>query len=408
MKSFIFPKEVKKFFNIFLKVGDEIMLVGGCIRDYLLNKKINDFDFATKYKPDEIKNILEKNNISYFSTGEKFGTITAVINNRKFEITSLRNDIKTDGRRATVEFTRNYFEDAKRRDFTFNALYMDNFGKIYDFFNGLGDLKNKKIRFIGNAEERITEDNLRIFRFFRFYNSCAEYFEYSDLEACEKCKNLIGNLSKERITEEFLKILNINYCIKSLKIMKKIGILQEITGIKNLDTNLDNLEIFYSINAFINYKYNNLFILALILSKNKVKFDFALSNKEKKYINNIINTDFIINFNDNLYDNFCFEIKKLLFLFKNKSTVEDIIILNFCNKYKDIESFNNLKMCLEILKQTDIPELDIRAKDLVLYNFNNRKEFNKIIEKSRQLYINSRFKLSKKETLRILKNEGYN
>ena len=115
------------------------------------------------------------NNIKYFTTGKQFGTITAIINNQHFEITTLRKDIKTDGRHAIVEFTKDYIEDAKRRDFTFNALYMDYEGKIYDYFNGISDLQNGIINFIGNSQDRITEDNFNKKKGIRYIPTYASF-----------------------------------------------------------------------------------------------------------------------------------------------------------------------------------------------------------------------------------------
>ena len=279
----IFTNELKYLFNILIKNGDEARLVGGCVRNFLLNKTINDYDIATQYLPEEVENILKKNNIKYFTIGKQFGTITAIINNQHFEITTLRKDIKTDGRHAIVEFTKDYIEDAKRRDFTFNALYMDYEGKIYDYFNGTADLKNGIINFIGNSQDRITEDNLRILRFFRFYTYYCFEMNYFDLQNCIKYKDKIKTLSKERISEEFYKILQSPYSIKVLSIMQNYGILQEILNI-NKKLNFDNLQIFYSINKFINFEYSYLFILCLILSKNQFDFNLLLTNKNKKYI----------------------------------------------------------------------------------------------------------------------------
>ena len=171
LPSDIFTNELKYLFEILLKTGDELRLVGGCIRNYFLGKKINDYDLATQHEPDQLIDILKKNSVSYLDLNRKFGTITAIINGKKFEITSLRRDIASDGRHAVVKFTRDYLEDAKRRDFTFNALYSDANGVIYDYFDGISDLKKGLIRFIGDPEQRILEDHLRILRLCAVFHS---------------------------------------------------------------------------------------------------------------------------------------------------------------------------------------------------------------------------------------------
>ena len=199
-----FPSEVKKIFSIF---GDEIRLVGGSVRDLLLKKKVSDFDFATTYLPQEIEKILKKNKIKSVPTGKKFGTITAVINGKNFEITTLRKDNETDGRRCKPQFVDDFKLDAARRDFTINGLYSDAEGKIHDYFDGISDLKKGKVRFIGDAKKRIEEDFLRILRFFRFSCEYGKSLDQKGLAACISLKKNLKKLSRERIRQEFLKLI---------------------------------------------------------------------------------------------------------------------------------------------------------------------------------------------------------
>ena len=163
--------EVKKVFDAIsnFSTDSEIRYVGGCIRKILNNEKVDDIDLSTNIRPEETILALKKNQINFFETGIKHGTITAIINQRKFEITSLRKDINTDGRHAEVEFSKNWKEDALRRDFTFNSIYADLDGNLFDPFNGVDDLKNGNIKFIGDANLRIKEDYLRILRYIRFF-----------------------------------------------------------------------------------------------------------------------------------------------------------------------------------------------------------------------------------------------
>ena len=132
-----------KIFNT--DTPDNLRIVGGAVRNFLLNKKINDFDLSTTFLPQETQKILDDNNIKNIPTGINFGTVTAIINNKTYEITSTRKDIKTDGRHAVVEYTKDFKIDAERRDFTFNALYLDFKGNIYDYFEGIKDLKPYKL-----------------------------------------------------------------------------------------------------------------------------------------------------------------------------------------------------------------------------------------------------------------------
>ena len=159
-------KDFCSYIWIFWK--SEVRYVGGCIRKILNNEEIDDIDLATNLKPDETINALKNNQINFYETGKEHGTITANINGKDFEITSLRRDVSTDGRHANVEFSESWYEDASRRDFTINSIYSDLNGNLYDPFNGKEDLEKKIIKFIGNAEKRIKEDYLRILRYIRF------------------------------------------------------------------------------------------------------------------------------------------------------------------------------------------------------------------------------------------------
>ena len=198
------PPEVLKIFAIF---GENIRLVGGSVRDLILAKKVHDFDFACKFLPKKIEKILNENNIKSVPTGLKYGTITAVINHQNFQITTLRKDENQKGRYCEVNFVEDFYEDAKRRDFTINALYLDSLGEIHDYFNGIADLKNHNVRFILDPKTRIQEDYLRILRFFRFSCDYAQNLDKEGLEACLQFKNSLEILSKERVREEFLKII---------------------------------------------------------------------------------------------------------------------------------------------------------------------------------------------------------
>ena len=155
---------VEQIFNAIENYSEkgEIRYVGGCVRKILQKQKVNDIDLATNLIPEEVIEVLKKNKIKYYETGLKHGTVTALINNYKFEITSLRKDVKTDGRHADVVFTNNWKEDASRRDFSINSIYSDLRGNLFDPFNGKKDLENGIVNFIGNPEKRIREDYLRI------------------------------------------------------------------------------------------------------------------------------------------------------------------------------------------------------------------------------------------------------
>lgn len=216
--------------------GGQVRLVGGAVRDALLGNSSSDIDIATDLIPDQVTLILKKHNIKVIPTGIKFGTVTAFFKGESFEITTLRKDISTDGRHAHVEFTNDFYIDAERRDFTINALsYCPFEHKVYDYFTGLEDLKNRKVVFIGKAEDRIEEDYLRILRFFRFSSRFAASVDEVGLRACESLKSGLRNLSGERIKAEMDRLLDNEKSPEILQIMFDKKILGEVLPIQQFD-----------------------------------------------------------------------------------------------------------------------------------------------------------------------------
>ena len=220
--------------------------VGGAVRDELLDIPVNDVDFATRLRPDEVVARLEAARIKAVPTGIAHGTITAVADGQPAEITTLRADVSTDGRRATVEFSDDWAADAARRDFTINALYADPAtGEIFDYFGGLDDLAARRVRFIGDPLQRIAEDHLRILRFFRFHAR----FGRSDpdpaaLDACTARANDLMALSRERIADETIKTLGLPDPVATVALMVERGIfapvLPEITDAARLAALIEN------------------------------------------------------------------------------------------------------------------------------------------------------------------------
>ena len=189
--------------------GGEARAVGGCVRDYLLGMKGSDVDVACSLPPDSVMHIAESKGWKAIPTGLAHGTVTLVLPERTVEVTTLRRDVKTDGRRAEVVYTDNFEEDAARRDFTMNALYMDFRGVVSDFFGGEEDLRARRVRFIGNAGDRIREDGLRILRFFRFLATHGQPpADEIALRACASQHKMLDKLSGERIQQEMKKLLS--------------------------------------------------------------------------------------------------------------------------------------------------------------------------------------------------------
>lgn len=207
-QDWIGAPETKALVAAFAAAGAALRFVGGCVRDSLAHRPVTDIDIATPERPERVMEILARAAIRTIPTGLGHGTVTAFIGARKFEITSLRADVETDGRHATVRFIDDWIEDAKRRDFTINALSCSPEGDVYDPFGGIEDLGHGRIVFVGRARDRIDEDVLRLLRYFRFYATYGR--PPPDIEALNACRELaprLADLSGERVREELFRIL---------------------------------------------------------------------------------------------------------------------------------------------------------------------------------------------------------
>lgn len=204
-------------------------LVGGCVRNSLLGLQVDDIDIATPLTPDAVAKAVSARGMKAIDTGAEHGTLTVILNSRPYEVTTLRRDVSTDGRRATVAFTTAWDEDAARRDFTINALYADIEGQIFDYHHGLADLQAGLVRFIGDADMRIAEDHLRILRLFRIH---AWYgrgeLDAVALRASRDGRSKIQALSGERIQKEMLKLLRAQRPVHSVRSMRDIRVLDEV------------------------------------------------------------------------------------------------------------------------------------------------------------------------------------
>ena len=395
--------EIKKIFNIFSNDLNncQIRFIGGCVRKALSNENIDDIDLAVDLTPEEVKLILKNNNIKFFETGIEHGTITAKINNEKLEITSLRRDIKSYGRHADVEFTKKWYEDAARRDFSINCIYADLEGNLYDPFEGKKDLKNGKVKFIGNAENRIREDYLRVLRYIRFF------LDYSnqphDLDIQKKIlKNISGinKISKERLLNELEKIF------KSKNIFK-INDDEFLVKILNLVfPELKNIHLLEKLNdqaLEILQSKDFLFWLSILIidetdNTDYFLYKYKLSNNDKKRIK------FLYQNYPNLSDNNFFSEKNFhkLVYYNDKSLVIDLIDFKICVSKKDITKMIKLK---KLIIETNKPIFPIKAKNLIEeYNLKEGKELGTKLKKIEDVWVQNNFKITNQEVNRIINN----
>ncbi len=383
------PDEVKILFEIF---GDQIRLVGGCVRDLLLEKSLNDFDFATTTLPQQTIKILEKNKIKAVPTGVKFGTVTAVINGKNFEITTLRKDNETDGRHCNPEFVDDFYFDAARRDFTINALYLDSKGVVTDYFDGISDLKKAKVRFIGDAENRISEDFLRILRFFRFSCEYAKDIDAVGLEACFLQRKNLSKLSRERIRMEFLKMLSSTKKENLLVILgeiksKKIAheIFTQSLDIKALERLFD-LENKLQFSATLKLKIASLFCDKNLDTEIFFK-EICATNIEKKYFTAI-------------YESAAKDLSELLLDYE-KDVVLEIYLLTLV-KSKTMPDLAQIKQDFTFLQNFSLPPFPLQTADLIEKGFVG-KSLGDAVKSSRKIWAESGFKMNAAEILAYFK-----
>ncbi len=223
--------ETEKILATFFDAGANAWFVGGCVRDAMLGIETDDIDICTDLHPKTVMQVLAEADIKVIPTGLDHGTVTAVVNKRHFEITTLRQDVRSHGRHADVSFTTDLIEDAGRRDFTFNALYLTPHDDLIDPFEGLADLTAGRVRFIGRAADRIREDRLRILRFFRFFARFGKLPpDQEAIDACKAARADLKQLSVERVYKELMLLLGTANPVPALNLMKQTGILSELFG----------------------------------------------------------------------------------------------------------------------------------------------------------------------------------
>lgn len=397
--KFPFSSEIKILFKTLLIQGDELRIVGGAVRDFLLKKPIKDFDFACKFLPDQTANILSKNNIKNLPTGLKYGTITALISGKQFQITTLRRDINNFGRDCDVEFTNDFREDAARRDFTINALSIDQNGEIYDYFNGIRDLKDQKVCFIGNSETRIKEDYLRILRFFRFSCFYASNINRPGLKATVKYKNHLKNLSRERIREELFKTFSCQdrrNLSEVLKVMFDKKILNVI--FPNLrKSRFKSIQRLFDLENKFKTNFDVKVFLAILICNDKARI--VLSNAEKKYINLISKPQIIPDFKASKK-----QITKLLLKYSHQELV-DVYLINLVLS-KNFEIYvDDFAKIMKIIPSIHIPPFPLNGHDLINLNI-SPKNIGKTLEIAKNYWWEKDFKIEKAEILSFIKKQS--
>ena len=394
-------KEAQIIFSCLNEVGKEntVRFVGGCVRKAICGEKIDDIDLATSLKPEEVKKRLYLNNIKVIDTGISHGTVTAILNKKEFEITTLRKDISTDGRHANVEFTSNWERDASRRDFTINAIYADIEGRIFDPLNGISDLKKGKINFIGSPEERIQEDYLRILRYFRFFLQYSKTgHDENVIRSIKKYINGINKISNERILDELKKIMKLNnvYSLFSQEFSKDIILnifpqLKYYKRLKKLNT----------LNKKLRNNYDSYLILALLILDQTNDYEYfchkyKTSNITKSKFKNISeNFEKIKNKKFYSQEN----IKREIYL-SNKDYVTDLLLFSICENNK-IKNFDIEKL-INYATSCKIPKFPISGDYLKKYGYVTGETLGKKLKLIESKWIENGFILEKEMIQKFL------
>jgi tRNA nucleotidyltransferase (CCA-adding enzyme) len=375
--SHIITPDIKRLGNLFKKYNEEIRIAGGAVRDALLGKKPKDIDLATTATPDKMLEIADNENIRVIETGLQHGTVTFVINDEPYEITTLRVDVDTDGRHANVQWTDSFKEDARRRDLTYNAMSVDMDGKLHDYFGGLADLRKNATKFVGDPEKRIQEDFLRILRYFRFLSKHPGQKPAKDLlETIRRNVSGLDNISGERIWMEMSKMTTYPNFQNSLDAMCSVGIGKmlfmncdpnAIEDISRLQKRSDNpitilSKMFADFNSFVKFA-NKLKIpneyrkLGEFLTSNK-------NNPKESYAQDILTKK--------LSPNYVLELSKVIDSEALKRNVQRVI---------------------------DAGTFPITGKDLIAAGVKPGPKMGEIIDILKREWINSKFKLTKQQLL---------
>ena len=409
IKSNFFPfynnKELKFVFRTlqqgFSKDTVVARFVGGCVRKFLIGDKIDDIDIATILSTEEIKERFKETNFKIIDTGIKHGTITLVSSQFKLELTTLRKDVETDGRHAQVEYIDNWKLDSERRDFTINAIYLDIKGKIFDPQMGTVDLKNNKVKFIGDPQKRIEEDYLRIIRFIRFKIMYNSEIETTISQAIKLNLNNIKKISKERILVELFKILNLKNFIN----LSENNHLKEIFSLIFPEFgNLDRLQRLKKICNYIQINKNILLAVLLIDEKDNHEYfahKYNIANNIKKNLNLLAKNLKLSKKNKDFFDK---DLEKNIYL-NDKNHVVDLSVLNYVSftKYK-LKDFSEK---LRKISQSKTRVFPISGEYLIRKGMQEGLLLGRVLKIIEEEWIINNFKISKdriKEIVRLNSN----
>ena len=394
-------KELKFIFNKIQEGYPENLVtarfVGGCVRKYLTNDKIDDIDIATTLSVAEIKEKFKDTNFKVVETGVKYGTVTIISENLKLELTTLRKDIETDGRHAEVEYINDWQLDSERRDFTINSIYLDINGNIFDPQMGTVDLKNNNIKFIGDPQKRIEEDYLRIIRFLRFKIMYNSKVEQTTNNAIKQNLDGIKKISKERILTELFKILDLKNFIN---INESINLKEIFTLIFPEFENLKRLDRLIKICNHTQINKELLLGVLLIDEKNSHEYfqhKYNVSNNIKNNLNLLANNFRLSKENKNF---FLQDLEKNIYL-NGKNHLINLNILNFVINTK--LKFKDFKETLNRILKSKTHQFTIDGKYLIKNGMQQGLLMGKVLKEIEEEWIKNNFKINKERVKEIIR-----
>ncbi|MDD4556051.1 MAG: hypothetical protein PHE89_01800 [Alphaproteobacteria bacterium] len=392
ISKIIKDKKILRLFRAVEDYGGVLRFVGGCVRDAIMDIDSSDINLATDLSPDELVEACEDRALKTVALGIRTDAIGVVINENIIEVTSLHK-VVNEGKQNIIQFTTDWSVDASSRDLTINAVYADDKGNVFDYYNGISDLEKGIIRFIGNPNHRIKEDYIRILRFFRFYSDFGKGEpDAKSLQACIENKEGLKTISIEKLKDEMKKILLTKNVVKTIRIIQENDIFSHIMPSPQ---NLDDLE--FLVNWFDDSKIGKagirrLFMLLHTTERKKTAFylnALKFSNKGKAYYL-ALDED-----NISLKD---YEAKsslhKIIYKYGNEFCVDKLIILCVKNRIK----LDNVEKIIESINEIKVPKFEISGKDILEFGIKNQ-QVGLVLSYLETLWIESEFTLSKAELI---------
>jgi len=382
--------------------GEEARIAGGAVRNALLNEAISDIDIATTREPQDVVDVLSAQGFKVVPTGIDHGTVTVVADNAAYEVTTLRQDIETDGRHAVVSFGRDWEADARRRDFTMNALYADADGTVHDPLSGYSDLMRGDVRFIDNAETRIREDGLRMLRFFRFFAWYGKFRpDAQGLKACVRLKDMLDHLSAERVWQEISKLLAAPDPSRAILWMRQTGVLTKVLP-ESEKWGIDTMMPLVETEQELNWEPDALLRLMAIVPPTEERLSplclrLKLPNRVQKRLSSWaanVEPDLKLKrpaFNEMLYRN-------------QPDGIADRLRLAIVRERSHNNSKNAKKFTKRLTQALTYkrPKLPVQGQDLLDQGMDAGPEISARLNEMEESWINSGFKLSKADLLKQL------